>query len=66
MKRLFAPPDLEYDLRCLKDYFFNEFLPDDFTRRGEDEEAAREAMFDKLSELAKVVEGVKKRLRKRK
>lgn len=66
MKKLFAPPDLEYDRRCLKDYFFNEFLPDDFTRRDEDEDAAREAMFDKLSDLAKVVEDVKKGLRKRK
>ncbi|TRZ90558.1 hypothetical protein D4R89_04185 [bacterium] len=60
------PTDLEYDHRCLEDYFFNEFLPDDFTRRGEDEDAAREAMFDKLSKLAEVVEDVKKGLRKRK
>lgn len=59
------PPDREYDRRCLQDYFFNEFLPDDFTRRGEDEEAAREAMFSKLSDLAKVIEDVKKGLRKR-
>jgi len=66
MKNCFAPPDPEYDRRCLKDYFFNEFLPDDFTRRGEDEDAAREAMFDKLSDLVKVVEDVKKGLRKRK
>lgn len=66
MKKLFALPDLEYDRRCLKDYFFNEFLPDDFTRRDEDEDIAREAMFNKLSELAKVVEDVKKGLRKSK
>ena len=41
--------------------FFNKVLPDD-ANRGEDEDAAREAMFDKLSELVEVVEGVKKNL----
>jgi len=65
MKSRFAPPDIEEARQCLKDYFLNEFLPDD-ANRGEDEDAAREAMFSKLSELAKVVEGVKKKLRKRK
>ena len=61
----FAIPDPKYDRRCLKNNFFNVLLADDAIR-GEDEEAARETTFDKLSELAKVVEDVKKKLRKRK
>lgn len=65
MKSRFAPPDIEEARQSLKDYFLNEFLPDD-ANRGEDEDAAREAMFNKLSELAKVVEDIKKKLRKRK
>ena len=65
MKKLFAKPDPEYDQRCLKNYFFNVILSDDATR-DEAEEAARETTFDKLSELAKVVEDVKKKLCKRK
>jgi hypothetical protein len=60
MKKFFEPPDLEYDRQCLKDYLLTEFLPDDFTHRNEDEEVAREALFDKLSDLVKVVEDVKK------
>ena len=66
MKNYFEPHDIEADRQCLKDYFFNEFLPDDNSHRDEDEDLAREAMFDKLSDLAKVVEAVKKGLRKRK
>ena len=66
MMNYFEPHDIEADRQCLKDYFFNEFLPDDNSHRDEDEDLAREAMFDKLSDLAKVVEGVKKGLRKRK
>jgi hypothetical protein len=65
MKKLFAPPDPEYDRQCLKDYFFKVILPEDAIR-DEEEEALRETMFDKLSKLAKVVEGVKKGQRKRK
>lgn len=65
MKTLFEEPDYEKDLQSLKEYFFSEFLPDD-ANRGEDEEATREAMFNKLSKLAEVVEGVKKKLRPRK
>ena len=65
MKVRFAPPDPEFDQRCLKNNFFNVILSDDATR-DEAEEAARETTFDKLSELAKVVEDVKKKLRKRK
>jgi len=61
MKSLFEEPDPEYDRQCLKDYFFNEFLPDDDSHRDEDENLAREAMFDKLSDLTKVIEDVKKR-----
>ena len=66
MKNYFEPHDIEADRQYLKDYFFNEFLPDDNGHRDEDEDLAREAMFDKLSDLAKVVEAVKKGLRKRK
>lgn len=66
MKKLFESPDPEYDRQCLEDYIINEFLPDDYSSRGVDEDAAREAMFNKLSELAKVVEDGKKGLRKRK
>jgi hypothetical protein len=66
MKNLFEEPDLEADRRCLKDYFFNEFLPDDNSHRDADGDALREAMFDKLSDLTKVIEDVKKGLRKRK
>jgi hypothetical protein len=65
MKKLFAIPDPEFDQRCLKNNFFNVILSDDATR-DEAEEAARETTFDKLSELVKVVEDVKKKLHKRK
>ncbi len=65
MKKLFEDPDYAKDLQSLKDYFFNVFLPDD-ANRGEDEESAREAMFNKLSKLAEVVESVKKKVSKQK
>ena len=64
-KKLFKDADPEEARRSLKDYFLNKFFPDD-AARGEDEEAAREHMFDKLADLAKVVEEVKKGLRKKK
>jgi hypothetical protein len=63
---IFAPQDIEYDRQCLRDYFFKEFLPDDDSHRGEDENAAREVMFNKLSELAEVIKSVKKKYRKQK
>lgn len=62
-KKLFADPDPEEARRFLKDYFLNKFLPDD-AARGEDEEAAREHMFNRLTDLARVVEEVKKGLKK--
>jgi hypothetical protein len=62
----FAPPDIEADRKAVKDYFFNEFLPEDFTHRGEDEEAEREATFSRLTKLAVVVDCVNKKNRKRK
>ena len=65
MKKLFAKPDPEYDRRCLKNNFFNVILSDDATR-DEAEEAARETTFNQHSELARVIENVKKGLRKRK
>ena len=62
-RKLFKDPDPEEARRFLKDYFLNKFLPDD-AARGEDEEAAREHMFDKLSELESVVRDLKKGLKK--
>jgi len=61
--RLFEPPDLKRDRQALLDHYFKTFLSDDVYR---DEEAARETMFDKLVELAKVVADVKKGLKKKK
>jgi hypothetical protein len=62
-KKLFKDVDPEEARKIVKDYFLNEFLPDD-AARGEDEEAAREHMFDKLSELESVVRDLKKGLKK--
>ena len=64
-KKLFGDPDPEEARKIVKDYFFREFLPDDNPARDDDENAAREAMFNKLADLAKVVEDVKKGLRKK-
>ena len=64
-KKLFNDPDPEEARQFLKDYFFKQFLPEDNPARGDDENAAREVMFDKLTDLAKVVEEVKKGLRKK-
>ena len=64
-KKLFKDPDPEEARQFLKDYFFNQFLPEDNPARGDDENAAREQMFDKLTDLARVVEEVKKGLRKK-
>lgn len=61
-KKLFKDPDPEEARRFLKDYFLNKFLPDD-AARGEDEEAAREHMFDRLTELETVVRDLKKKMR---
>ena len=63
--RLFEPPDLKRDRQALLDHYFKTFLSDD-VYRDEDAEAARETMFDKLVELAKVVADVKKGLKKKK
>ena len=65
-RKLFKDIDPAEARRVVQDYFTKEFLPDDNPARGEDEEAAREHMFDKLADLAKVVEEVKKGLRKKK
>lgn len=62
-KKLFADADPEEARRFLKDYFLNKFLPDD-AARGVDEEAAREHMFDKLSELENVVRDLKNRIKR--
>jgi len=64
-KKLFKDVDPEEARRIVQDYFIKEFLPDDNPARGDDENAAREHMFNKLADLAKVVEDVKKGLRKK-
>lgn len=64
-KKLFKDADPEEARKIVQDYFFNQFLPEDNPARGDDENAAREHMFDKLTDLAKVVEEVKKGLRKK-
>jgi len=66
MKKLFAIPDPEYDRQMIKKDFVDRFLCGDEIYLDDDEIAVKETMFDKLSELAKVVEDVKKKLRKRK
>jgi len=65
-KKLFKDIDPEEARKIVQEYFFNKFLPDDNPARADDENAAREAMFDKLADLARVVEEVKKGLRKKK
>ena len=62
-KKLFKDVDPEEARKIVKDYFLNEFLPDD-AARGVDEEAARTAMFDKLAELESVVRDLKKRMKR--
>ena len=64
MKKLFANPDPEEARKFLIKYFNEVMLPEDGVR-DEDEEAAREHMFNKLTDLARVVEEVKKGLRKK-
>jgi len=59
--KYFEEPDLEADRQALIDYFFNEFLPDDARPLDEDEEGAREAMFNNLAELAKVLAVIKRK-----
>lgn len=59
----FAPPDPAYDHQCLENYFFNVILPDDDIR-DEAEEATRETLFDKLTELESVIRDLKKRARR--
>jgi len=61
----FAPPDLERDRKILLDQFFKTYMADD-PCLDEEGEAARETMFDRLVELAKVVTDVKKGLKKKK
>ncbi len=65
MKKLFKDADPEEARKFLIKYFNEVMLPEDAVR-GEDEEAAREHMFNKLTDLARVVEEVKKGLRKKK
>jgi len=62
-KKLFADPDPEEAKKVVTDYFFNKFLPED-AARGEDEQAAWEHMFNKLTELERVVRDVKKRIKR--
>jgi len=62
-KVLFKPVDPDEARKIVQDYFFKQFLPED-AARGEDEEAARSAMFDKLTELEHVVRDVKKRIKR--
>ncbi len=61
----FGPPDIEKDEQEYRDYFASTIFPDD-AKRDADEDALRDAMFEKLSDLSKVVEDVKKGLKKRK
>lgn len=63
-KKLFKDVDPEEAKKVVMDYFFNKFLPED-AARGEDEQAAWEHMFNKLTDLARVVEDVKKGLKKK-
>ncbi len=63
-KKLFKDVDPEEAKKIVLDYFFNKFLPED-AARGVDEQAAWEAMFDKLTELESVVRDLKKGLRKK-
>jgi len=58
--KLFEDHDPEEDQRDLREYFLNEFLPEGAVRT-EGEEAAREAIFDRLTKLARVVSGIKRR-----
>lgn len=62
-KKLFKDPDPEEARQFIKDYFFNQFLPEDNPARDDDENAAREAMFTKLAELESVVRDLKKKMR---
>jgi hypothetical protein len=64
-KKLFKDVDPAEARKIVIEYFLNQFLPEDNPARGDDENAAREAMFDKLTDLARVVEEVKKGLRKK-
>ena len=63
-KKLFKDADPEEARRIVQDYFVKEFLPEDNPARGDDENAAREHMFDKLSELERVVRDLKKRMKR--
>ena len=62
-KKLFKDVDPAEARKIVQDFFFNKFLPED-AARGEDEQAAWEAMFDKLTELERVVRDVKKRIKR--
>jgi hypothetical protein len=62
-KRLFAEVDPAEARKVVLDYFNREFLPEDNPARGDDENAAREHMFDKLAELETVVRDLKKKMR---
>jgi len=62
-KKLFADIDPAEARKVVLDYFNREFLPDDNPARGDDENAAREHMFDKLTELESVVRDLKKKMR---
>jgi len=61
-KKLFADPDPEEARKFLRKYFAELFTDD--AGRGVDEEAARSAMFDKLTELEHVIRDVKKRIKR--
>jgi len=63
-KKLFKDPDPEEARQFIKDYFFNQFLPEDNPARDDDENAAREVMFNKLTELESVVRDLKKRIKR--
>jgi len=62
-KKLFKDVNPEEARQFLIKYFNEVMLPEDGIR-DEDEEAAREHMFNRLTDLARVVEEVKKGLKK--
>jgi hypothetical protein len=59
----FEALDIEADRRTLEDYYFKEILPDDYLGRDEYEDIHRENLFNKLTDLARVLTAIKKRKR---